>query len=396
MTAPTKISLKPGKEAGILRFHPWVFSGAIEKIHGAVQEGDGVEVYDSKNNYIGTGHCQIGSIAVRIFTFTKTDVDYNFWKQKLTAAYNYRKSIGLTNNVQTNAYRLCYAEGDGLPGLIIDFYNGTAVLQAHTVGMYLIRTQIADALKEIYGNELIAVYDKSEETLPKQTEIKASNGYLHGQLGSNEVLENKHKFLIDWEHGQKTGFFIDQRENRNLLALYSKGKTVLNTFCYSGGFSVYAAKAGAELVHSVDSSKKAIELTEKNIELNFPAKKPNHQSFVADTFNFLKEKKNNYDIIILDPPAFAKSRDSKHNAVIGYKRINAEAIKQIKPGGILFTFSCSQVINRPLFEGAVLAAAIEAGRQVRIMHRLSHPADHPVTIFHPEGEYLKGLVLYIG
>lgn len=393
---PVKVTLKPGKDLSLRRFHPWVFSGAINKIHGDVQEGDLVEVYDSKDSYLATGHCQIGTIAIRLFAFKQETIDFIFWKEKIQKAYNYRKNIGLIGNPDTNVYRLFYAEGDGLPGLIIDFYNGTAVLQTHSIGMHLIKDQITEALKEIYGDELKAVYDKSEETMPKQAEVKALNSYHFGELHSNEVVENGHKFFVDWEAGQKTGFFVDQRENRELLARYSNGKSVLNTFCYTGGFSVYAAKAGAALVHSVDSSKKAIELTDRNMLLNFPDQVAGmYQSFAIDTFDFLKGKDNVYDIIILDPPAFAKHRDAKHNAIMGYKRLNAEAMKQIKPGGLLFTFSCSQVVDRYSFNSAVMAGAIEAGRTVRILHTLSQPPDHPINIFHPEGEYLKGLVLHV-
>jgi len=389
-----KVSLKPGKDASLRRFHPWVFSGAINKIHEEVQEGDLVEVYDSKDNYLATGHCQIGTIAIRLFAFKNETIDYNFWKSKIQKAYDYRKTIGLIGNPDTNVYRLLFAEGDGLPGLIIDYYNGTAVLQTHSIGMHLVKDQIVKALQEIYGDELNAVYDKSEETMPKDSEVKAPNGYLYGELHTNEVMENGHKFLVDWEGGQKTGFFVDQRENRELLAKYSKGKNVLNTFCYTGGFSVYAAKAAATLVHSVDSSKKAIELTDKNILLNGISESV-HKSFAMDVFDFLKGKENTYDIIVLDPPAFAKHRDTKHNAIMGYKRLNMEAIKQIKPGGLLFTFSCSQVVDRYSFNSAVMAAAIDAGRTARILHTLSQPPDHPINIFHPEGEYLKGLVIYI-
>lgn len=388
-----KVSLKSGKDASLRRFHPWVFSGAIDKIHDKVEEGDLVEVYDSKDNYLGTGHCQIGTIAIRVFAFKNETINYDFWKSKIQQAYNYRKSIGLIDNPTTNVYRLFYAEGDGLPGLIIDYYNGTAVLQTHSIGMHLVKEQIVAALKEIYGDKLKAVYDKSEETMPKQSDVKAPNGYLFGNSSSTEVIENGHNFFVDWEGGQKTGFFVDQRESRELLAKYSKGKTVLNTFCYTGGFSVYAAKAGATLVHSVDSSKKAIDLTNKNIELN--GFNSVHESFAIDTFDFLKDKQNKYDIIILDPPAFAKSQNVKHNAIMGYKRLNYEAIKQIKPGGLIFTFSCSQVVDRYSFNSAVMAAAIDAGRNVRIVHQLSQPPDHPVNIFHPEGEYLKGLVLFV-
>jgi 23S rRNA (cytosine1962-C5)-methyltransferase len=388
-----KVILSSGKDQSIRRFHPWVFSGAIKKIKGEVSEGDIVEVYDNKDEYLGTGHYQIGSIAIRVFSFEKLVPDNIFWKNKLEKAFQYRTQLGLTNNKNTNVYRLVFAEGDNLPGLIIDFYNGTAVIQTHSIGMHFAKDLIAEALREIYGSGLKAIYDKSAETLPKKSQVSATNGYLFGGSGENIVIENDCKFHIDWEEGQKTGFFIDQRENRQLVANYSKGKKVLNTFCYTGGFSVYAAKAGASLVHSVDSSKKAIELTDRNMELNGFSSV--HQSFAIDTFDFLKDKDDQYDIIILDPPAFAKHHDVKHNAVMGYKRLNAEAIKAIKKGGLLFTFSCSQVVDTKLFYNTIMSAAIQVGRNIKVMHHLTQPTDHPVNIYHPEGEYLKGLVLWI-
>ena len=388
----TKVLLNPGKDESLKRFHPWVFSGAIKKTLGEAGDGDIVEVQSSKGDYLGTGHYAKGSITVRVFSFDKTYTEQRFWKTKIQKAYNYRKQLGLVNNPDTNVYRLLFAEGDGMPGLIIDFYNGTAVLQSHSVGMHLVKPQIIQALQEIYRDGLKAIYDKSEESMPKQAEIKATNGLVWGVTETNEVKENGHTFYIDWEHGQKTGFFIDQRESRKLLGEYSKDKMVLNTFCYTGGFSVYAANAGAKEVHSVDSSKKAIALTDKNIELN---NIQNHKSFAEDTFDFLKGKENIYDVIILDPPAFAKHQNVKHNAVLGYRKLNEAAIRAIKPNGILFTYSCSQVIDRKLFYNTVMAAAILAGRNIRVMHHLSQPADHPVNIFHPEGEYLKGLVLYV-
>ncbi|HEY6160032.1 MAG TPA: class I SAM-dependent rRNA methyltransferase, partial [Bacteroidia bacterium] len=341
----------------------------------------------------GTGHYQQGSIAVRVFSFEKTEPRKDLWKEKIKRAYEFRKQIGLIGAANTNVYRLLFAEGDGLPGLIIDYYNGTAVLQTHSIGMHLVKEQIVEALKELYGTELKAVYDKSEETLPKLAKVKATNGYLFGSPESNEVTENGNRFLIDWESGQKTGFFIDQRENRKLLAAYCKDKAVLNTFCYTGGFSIYALNAGARLVHSVDSSKKAIALTDKNVELS--GNPSAHASYASDTFDFLEGKENIYDVIVLDPPAFAKHRDARHHAVMGYKRLNAEALKKIRPGGILFTFSCSQVVDKELFASTVMSAAIIAKRNVRIIHRLTQPPDHPVSIFHPEGEYLKGLALYV-
>jgi 23S rRNA (cytosine1962-C5)-methyltransferase len=388
------VTLNAGKEQSPLRFHPWIFSGAIKSKPVDIAEGDIVEVQDARGVFLGLGHYQNGTIAVRLFSFKKAEPDGKFWKNKLVRAYNLRKKMGLAESSQTNVYRLIYAEGDGMPGLIIDYYNGTAVLQTHSIGMHLIKNDLIQALQDIYGDQLKAVYDKSEETMPKQSAVKALNGCLWGQTESREVQENGHTFFVDWEAGQKTGFFVDQRENRELLGKYSKDKTVLNTFCYSGGFSIYALLAGAKEVHSVDSSKKAIELTEKNVLLN-PGFTGTHTSFAEDTFDFFVGKEMKYDLIILDPPAFAKHQNVKHNAVKGYKRLNLEALKQIKPGGILFTFSCSQVIDRTIFEGAIMAAGIESGRSIRILHHLNQPADHPVSLFHPEGAYLKGLVVYV-
>ncbi len=378
----------------MLRQHPWVFSGAIRKADGEPAEGDIVEVYSSKREFLAMGHYAPGSIAVRIFSFEQVEPDYAFWKQKVQKAYDYRNRLGLINNPQTDVYRLLYAEGDGASGLIIDVYKDTAVIQTHTVGMYHVREHIAKALQEIYGDRLRAIFDKSAESLSAKSPIETENGYLFGESnGGVVVTENENKFFVDWESGQKTGFFIDQRENRELLAHYVKGKSVLNTFCYTGGFSVYALNAGASLVHSVDVSKKAIELTVKNGELSQAPEK--HEAFAVDTFEFLKGKEDMYDVIILDPPAFAKSQKVRHNALMGYKRLNAEAMKKIKPGGILFTFSCSQVVDKYLFNNTVMAAAIDAGRNIKVMHHVSQPADHPISIFHPEGEYLKGLVLFV-
>jgi len=390
-----KITLANGKEHSLLRFHPWVFSGAIKNISEEVKEGDIVEVYSSQRQLLGMGHYQVGSIAVRLFSFREVNPDYEFWKQKIQTAYNFRKQLNLTDNEATNCYRLCFGEGDGLPGFIIDYYNGTAVFQSHSIGLHLIKDGFVKTLQEIYGDKLKAVYDKSEETMPKQAPVKAVNGYLWKNNDASEetiVNENNNQFYVNWETGQKTGFFLDQRDNRALLAHYSNNKTVLNTFCYSGGFSVYAAKAGATEVHSTDVSKKAIELTDRNITLNNIS---NHQSFVADTFDYLKHKENTYDVIVLDPPAFAKNQNVRHNAIMGYKRLNYEAIKQIKTGGLLFTFSCSQVVDNNTFNSTVMAAAIEAGRSVRVLHHLSQPPDHAISIFHPEGEYLKGLVVQV-
>ncbi|MBL0049566.1 MAG: class I SAM-dependent rRNA methyltransferase [Bacteroidetes bacterium] len=398
-----KVILSSGKDQSLRRFHPWVFSGAIKKIKNAEgkefepAEGDVVKVVSNHDEFLGVGHYQFGTIAVRVFAFEEVALNQHFWNAKIEAAYKVRQALGLTDNSETNVYRLLHAEGDGMPGLIIDFYNGTAVLQTHSIGMHLIKSNIIEALQKIYGSKLDAVYDKSEETMPKQSEIKATNGLLWGKTKSNEVLEYGNKFSIDWETGQKTGFFIDQRENRNLLAQYSKNKSVANTFCYSGGFSVFAMRAGATLVHSVDSSKKAIELTDKNIELNKEAfsAASTHASFALDTFDFLATADNKYDVIVLDPPAFAKHQNVKHNAVQGYKRLNAEAFRKIKSEGILFTFSCSQVVDTNLFNSTVMSAAIIAKRNVRVLHHLSQPQDHAPSIFHPEGSYLKGLVLYV-
>ncbi|WP_162426344.1 class I SAM-dependent rRNA methyltransferase [Pontibacter pudoricolor] len=389
-----KLYLAPGKENSLKRLHPWVFSGAIRKADGEPEEGEIVEVYSSKREFLGMGHYALGSIAVRIFSFEQVEPDYSFWKSKVKQAYDYRNRLGLIDNPETDVYRLIYAEGDGVPGLIVDMYKDTAVVQTHSLGMYNVREFVTKALQEIYGAKLRAVYDKSAESLPQKSVPDAVNGYLFGKSeGGVVVTENGNKFFIDWESGQKTGFFIDQRENRDLLARYTKGKSVLNTFCYTGGFSVYALNAGAELVHSVDVSKKAIELTIKNGDLSNAHDR--HEAFAVDTFDFLKGKEDLYDVIVLDPPAFAKSQKVRHNAVMGYKRLNAEAMKKIKPGGILFTFSCSQVVDKYLFNNTVMAAAIEAGRNIKVMHHLSQPADHPISIFHPEGEYLKGLVLFV-
>ncbi len=391
-----KIILSTDKDHSLKRFHPWVFSGAIRKMSGEVKEGDVVEVYSSKDEFLGIGHYQTGSIAIRIFSFQQIIPNYAYWKSKIQQAFEIRKNLNLVENFNTNCYRLLFAEGDGMPGLIIDFYNGTAVLQTHSIGMHLLKPDLVSALKEVMGDLLCAIYDKSEDTMSKQTSVKVQNGYLYKKNESKSIetiaVENGNKFYVDWEGGQKTGFFIDQRENRELLAKYSKGKVVLNTFCYTGGFSIYAANSGAKEVHSLDISKKAIELTERNIELN---KIKNHQSFAMDAFNFLNERKGVYDIIVLDPPAFAKHQNVKHNAIMGYKHLNLIAIKQIKPGGLLFTFSCSQVVDNNTFNSTIMAAAIESGRNVKVIHHLTQSPDHCVSIFHPEGEYLKGLVLQV-
>ncbi len=390
----TKIILKSGKDDAVLRQHPWVFSGAIKKMHGDPQEGDIVDVYNNKDRFLACGHWQNGSIAVRIFSFQAVEPDYDFWKLRLLQAYTMRKTIGLVDSKITNVYRLVFAEGDSLPGLVIDFYNGAAVIQAHSIGMYLLRKDFANALKEIYGDKLHTVYSKSKESLPKNLSFEVENEFLLGDMEKIVVLENGNKFEVNWINGQKTGFFIDQRFNRELVGKYSKGRKVLNTYCYTGGFSIYALKEGASLVHSVDSSAKAIDLTDNNVALN-QFTSVQHQSFSIDTMSYLQSMEESYDLIILDPPAFAKHRDVRHKAVQGYKRLNAIAFKKIAPGGILFTFSCSQVVDRRLFESTIFAAAIQSGRKVKILHHLSQPADHPASIYHPEGQYLKGLVLYV-
>jgi 23S rRNA (cytosine1962-C5)-methyltransferase len=390
----SKVILKSGKDQSVRRYHPWIFSGAIKKIIGNVNEGDLVVVTDNKDEFLAIGHYQIGSIAIRIVSFEEKEIDADFWKQKIKKAYELRQKFDLAESPNNNVYRLVHAEGDGMPGLIIDYYNGTAVLQMHSIGMYLIRDHFVEALKEIYGDKLVAVYDKSEATIPFKSDIKPQNEYLYGESNDKVVLEYGNKFKVNWEEGQKTGFFIDQRENRKLLAKYSKDKSVLNVFGYTGGFSVYAMDGGAKEVHSVDSSKKAIDLTNENIKLNFEDTS-RHKAFAVDAFEYLNEIDDKYDVIILDPPAFAKHHNVLHNALQGYKRINAKAIEKIRPGGILFTFSCSQVVTKENFRKSVFVAAANTGRNVRILHQLNQPIDHPVNIYHPESEYLKGLVVYV-
>ncbi len=389
-----KVILSSGKDQSPRRFHPWIFSGAIKKIKGEVAEGMIVEVVSNHDEPLGIGHYANGSIAVRIFSFQSQEIDQAFWNTRIQKAYQFRKDAGLINNEATNTYRLIHAEGDGLPGLIVDIYGDTAVIQSHSTGMHLIKNELVAALKEVYGNTLKAIYDKSADTMPSIPGVEITNKILWGAPESEYVLEHGLKFKIDWEQGQKTGFFIDQRENRKLLQKYSEGKKVLNTFCYSGGFSVYALAAGAQLVHSVDSSKKAIVLTDENVKLNF-GETHKHQSFAVDTFNFLEHAEEKYDVIILDPPAFAKHHNVKHNAVQGYKRLNAEAIRRINPGGVIFTFSCSQAVDKYLFHNTIMSAAIQAGREVRILEYMSQPIDHAPSIFHPEGEYLKGIVIKV-
>lgn len=389
-----KITLKTGKDRSLFRYHPWVFSGAIAHIEGDIQEGDLVKIYNAQNQYLATGHYQIGSIAVRILTFEEKEIDYDFWKERIAQAYALRRAVGLIGNPDNNVYRLIHGEGDNLPGLVIDIYAGIAVTQFHSVGMYLQRETIAHALLEVMGGQLTAIYDKSESTLPFKAPIDPHNGYLYGTADNFIALENGLKFNVDWLEGQKTGFFIDQRENRSLLEKYANGKNVLNMFCYTGGFSFYAMRGGAESVHSVDVSTRAIELANRNVELNFPCD-PRHQAFAEEAFKFLDKSHNKYDLIILDPPAFAKHQNVLDNAIQGYKKLNRKGIEIIKPGGIIFTFSCSQVMTKDLFRQTVFTAAANTGRNVKILHQLTQPADHPVSIYHPEGEYLKGLVLYV-
>lgn len=394
-----QIYLKRGKEDSLLRFHPWIFSGAIYHTDGDIADGDIVRVLTANGDYIATGHYQQGSIAVRVLTFSDTDIDIRFWLARLQSALDMRRHIGLADNTLTNAYRLVHGEGDLLPGLIIDIYHRTAVMQAHSIGMHIARRQIAEALHQVMKGRIDHIYYKSETTLPF---MEPENGFLVGGSNENTATENGLRFYVDWLKGQKTGFFVDQRENRALLERYAHGKRVLNMFCYTGGFSFYAMRGGATLVHSVDSSAKAIELTMRNVDLNFPGDK-RHQAFCEDAFRFLDNPLSlashpsplTYDLIILDPPAFAKHRGALHNALKGYTRLNQKALEKIEPGGILFTFSCSQVVTKDHFRNAVFTAAAQARRKVRILHQLHQPADHPINIYHPEGEYLKGLVLYV-
>lgn len=389
-----KIYLKSGKEESLKRFHPWVFSGAIQRIEGEPEEGEIVDVYTSKREFIACGHFQIGSIAVRILSFKQEEINYGFWKRKLAVAYDLRHSLGLSGNSTNNTFRLVHGEGDNLPGLIIDIYAHTAVMQAHSVGMHVYRMEIAEALLEIMGEIVQHIYYKSETTLPFKADLGAVDGFIKGGSPENLAMEYGLKFHVDWLKGQKTGFFIDQRENRHLLERYVRGRNVLNMFCYTGGFSFYAMRGGANLVHSVDSSAKAIDLTNKNVELNFPGDK-RHKAYAEDAFKYLDRMGDQYDLIILDPPAFAKHKDALRNALRGYTKLNAKAFEKIKPGGILFTFSCSQAVDKINFRNAVFTAAAQSGRSVRILHQLTQPGDHPVNIYHPEGEYLKGLVLYV-
>ena len=398
-----QVRLRKGKEESLKRFHPWVFSGAIAAIDEGIAEGDVVRVLTNTGDFIAVGHYQEGSIAVRVLTFSDVQIDDKFWHSRLLSALQMRQAIGIADNPNNNTYRLVHGEGDNLPGLIIDVYGQTAVMQAHSIGMHLCRKEIARALVDVMESRISHVYYKSETTLPFMT-ADDMNGFLYGNSDDNIATENGLKFRVDWLKGQKTGFFVDQRENRSLLEHYARGKRVLNMFCYTGGFSFYAMRGGAELVHSVDSSAKAIELTKQNVELNFPGD-ARHEAFCEDAFKFLEgigmpkahsqKPTASYNLIILDPPAFAKHRGALHNALKGYTRLNQKAFEKIEHGGILFTFSCSQVVTKDHFRNAVFTAAALAKRKVRILHQLHQPADHPINIYHPEGEYLKGLVLYV-
>ena len=382
-----KVFLKPGKEDSLRRFHPWVFSGALARVEGEPEEGEVVDVYTSKKEFIACGHYQIGSIAVRVLSFKQETIDADFWKRRLQVAKDLRVALGLIGNPKNNTYRLVHGEGDNLPGLIIDVYDHTAVMQAHSAGMHMDRLAIADALDAVMGDVVQHIYYKSETTLPYKADLVAiENGFLKGGSPENVAMENGLLFHVDWLKGQKTGFFVDQRENRALLERYAHGRSVLNMFCYTGGFSFYAMRGGAKLVHSVDSSAKAIDLTNENVKLNFPGD-DRHQAYAEDAFKYLDRMGDQYDLIILDPPAFAKHRDALRNALRGYTKLNAKAFEKIRPGGILFTFSCSQVVSKQDFRNAVFTAAAQSGRSVRILHQLTQPGDHPVNIYHPEGEY---------
>ncbi|MEA5005407.1 MAG: class I SAM-dependent rRNA methyltransferase [Rikenellaceae bacterium] len=396
-----KVYLKRSREESVKRFHPWIFSGAIQKIEGVAEDGAMAALYSSEGKVLGVGHYQIGSIAVRVLEFQTDSLPENFWEKRIEAAYRLRSILGLTGNNSTTAYRLVHGEGDMLPGLIIDIYNGTAVIQAHSAGMFLAREEIATALKKVYGKKLDAVYDKSALTAPFKAGLQLSDGYIFGkETHPASIIENGVRFLVDWCSGQKTGFFLDQRDNRELVGKYSNGKNLLNLFCYTGGFSLYALTSGAASVTSVDSSRTAMEMLEKNIGLNIESgivrKDARHNSVCDDAIEYLKRgEKGQYDVIVVDPPAFAKHRAAIPNALRAYQRLNAAALDKVAFGGIVFTFSCSQSVDKTAFAEAIFSAAAQTGRKVRILHRLTQPADHPVNIYHPEGEYLKGLVLYV-
>lgn len=387
------IKLRNGKDQSLKRFHPWIFSGAIARMDDGIAEGDIVRVVDTKEEFLAIGHYQIGSIAVRVLSFTDIEINDSFWFSRLDKALQARRACNIIRP-DNNTYRLVHGEGDRLPGLIIDIYDNAAIIQAHSVGMQMQRKDIARQLRTLYGDKLTCIYYKSETTLPYKADLSEESGFLYGKASDVVATENGLKFYIDWLKGQKTGFFIDQRDNRSLIEKYSQGKKVLNMFCYTGGFSVYALRGGASMVHSVDSSERAIEMTNRNIALNFPDA-TNHEAYATDAFSYLRDMDNSYDLIVLDPPAFAKHKDALRNALKGYTRLNAKAMQKIKPGGILFTFSCSQAVSKDQFRLAVFTAAAQSHHFVRVLHQLHQPTDHPINIYHPEGEYLKGLVLYI-
>ena len=393
------VHLRRGKEESLLRRHPWVFSGAIDHIaegEKALTEGDVVDVITKGGEFIARGHYQIGSIAVRVLTFDEEAIDAKWWEERIAHAKALRESLGMINNADTTCYRLVHGEGDLLPGLVVDIYGRTAVVQCHSVGMYHSRLHIAEAIRKAYGEQIEAIYDKSSQTLPFKADLGAIDGYLWGRSENPDavVLENGLKFKVNWEEGQKTGFFIDQRVNRDLVRQYSRGRKVLNTFCYTGGFSVAALAGGATEVVSIDLSERAVKLADENVRLNF-GDEAKHQAIACNAVEYLKDIDSDYDLIILDPPAFAKHHKVLGNALQGYKKINARALQKIRPGGILFTFSCSQAVSRELFRTTIFTAAAIAKRKVRIIGQLTQPADHPINIYHPEGEYLKGLVVYV-
>lgn len=389
-----KITLKSKRDAAVRRFHPWVFSGAIASEEPGIEEGDWVEVISRKGDFLGMGHFHDASIRIRILSFTPIEPTLAFWQGRIQAALDYRLRLGFQADGPTNCFRLVHGEGDGLSGLIIDIYHRTAVIQCHTIGMYRSREFIAEALQQMKGWTLDTIYDKSIDSLPGEYAAGKGNAFFSGNSEGGIVLENGHRFQVNWVQGQKTGFFLDQRNNRQLLGQYAAGKKILNAFCYSGGFSIYALHAGAERVDSVDISAKAMQLTDANVAL-LDQEQLQHQSITADVLKFLREPTQEYDLMVVDPPAFAKSAKKRHNAVQAYKRLNASALRQLPSGGILFTFSCSQVVDKALFYNTIVAAGLEAKRQIKVMHQVSQPADHPVNLFHPEGAYLKGLVVFV-
>ena len=394
MSERTKIVLKSGKDQSLRRFHPWVFSGAIKKIHGPEREGDVVDIYDNKDEFLAMGHYQQGSIAVRVLSFDQVNIDQDFWDKRILRAWKLREKLGVVDSQETNVFRWVNAEGDGMPGLIVDYYAGAAVVQMHSIGMFKSLEAIKASLLKVAGDRIHTIYNKSQSTLPDKPGITDRSGFLFGDAVLGQVKENGFSFNVNWTEGQKTGFFIDQRENRRMLGSWSTGRKVLNMFGYTGGFSVYAMGGGAELVHTVDSSGKAIDLSRENVEMNFPGSSI-HEAYAVDAFSYFREIKDQYDLIILDPPAFAKHQNVLSNALQGYKRLNQRAFEVIAPGGILFTFSCSQAVSKENFRKSVFVAAANARRNVRVLQQLSQPADHPISLYHLEGEYLKGLVLEV-